>query len=35
MKRWFEAMLATLSAKSDTTKAIRYALKRWPSFIYY
>jgi hypothetical protein len=31
MKRWFDATLATLSAKSDTTKAIQYALNRWPS----
>ncbi|KVT12700.1 transposase [Burkholderia sp. MSMB1078WGS] len=35
MKRWFEAMLATLSAKSDTTKAIQYALNRRPALIYY
>ena len=35
MKRWFEATLATLSAKSDTTKAIRYALNRWPALVYY
>jgi len=28
MKRWFESTLATLSAKSGTTKAIRYALNR-------
>lgn len=35
MKRWFEATLATLSAKSDTTKAIQYALNRWPALIYY
>lgn len=34
MKRWFDATLTTLSAKSDTTKAIRYALNRWPSLIY-
>lgn len=24
-----------LSAKSDTTKAIQYALNRWPALIYY
>ncbi|MET3448781.1 transposase/uncharacterized coiled-coil protein SlyX [Ralstonia sp. 1138] len=35
MKRWFEAVLPTLSAKSDTTKAIRYALNRWPALTYY
>ncbi len=35
MKRWFEATLATLSAKSDTTKSIRYALNRWPALVYY
>ncbi|MGP3659727.1 IS66 family transposase [Burkholderia gladioli] len=35
MKRWFEATLAKLSAKSDTTKAIRYALNRWPALVYY
>ncbi len=35
MKRWFEATLTTLSAKSDTTKAIQYALNRWPAIIYY
>ncbi|MCA7955850.1 IS66 family transposase [Burkholderia seminalis] len=35
MKRWFEATLATLSAKSDTTKAIQYALNRWQALIYY
>lgn len=35
MKRWFEATLATLSAKSDTTRAIQYALNRWSALIYY
>lgn len=35
MKRWFEVTLTTLSAKSDTTKAIRYALNRWPALVYY
>ncbi|WP_346824828.1 IS66 family transposase [Ralstonia solanacearum] len=35
MKRWFEAIVPTLSAKSDTTKAIRYALNRWPALVYY
>ncbi len=35
MKRWFEATLATLSAKSDTSKAIRYAMNRWPELVYY
>lgn len=35
MLRWFESLLPTLSAKSDTTKAIRYALNRWPALVYY
>lgn len=35
MKRWFETLLPTLSAKSDTTKAIQYALNRWPALVYY
>ncbi|MDR6499013.1 hypothetical protein J2785_002158 [Burkholderia ambifaria] len=35
MKQWFDATLTTLSAKSETTKAIQYALNRWPSLIYY
>lgn len=35
MKRWFEQTLALLSAKSDTTKANRYALNRWPAPVYY
>ena len=30
-----EATLATLSAKSDATKAIQYSLNRWPTLIYY
>jgi transposase len=29
MKQWFEETLGKLSRKSDTTKAIRYALDRW------
>jgi transposase len=29
LKEWFEETLGKLSTKSDTTKAIRYALKRW------
>jgi transposase len=29
LKRWFEETLVKLSRKSDTTKAIRYALDRW------
>jgi transposase len=29
MKKWFEETLGKLSRKSDTTKAIRYALHRW------
>ncbi|VWC17152.1 putative transposase [Burkholderia lata] len=35
MKRWFDARLTTLSAKSDTTKIIQYALNRWPPLIHY
>lgn len=35
MKRWFEATLATLYAKSDATKAIRYSMNRWPALVYY
>jgi hypothetical protein len=35
LKRWFEATLLTLSAKSDTTKAIQYSLNRWPALVYY
>jgi transposase len=35
MRRWFEAMLLMLSAKSDTTKAIQYPLNRWPALVYY
>ncbi|CAJ0809441.1 IS66 family transposase ISBcen14 [Ralstonia psammae] len=35
MKRWFESLLPTLSAKSDTTKALQYALNRWPALVYY
>ncbi len=29
LKQWFEETLGKLSKKSDTTKAIRYALGRW------
>jgi len=29
LKKWFEESLGKLSMKSDTTKAIRYALRRW------
>ncbi|MGD7196133.1 IS66 family transposase [Ralstonia pseudosolanacearum] len=35
MKQWFETLLPTLSAKSDTTKAVQYALNRWPALVYY
>jgi transposase len=35
MKRWFEATLLTLSAKSHTTKAIQYSLNRWSALAYY
>ena len=32
---WLEATLATLSRKSDTAAAIRYALVRWPALTRY
>ena len=35
LKLWFEATLVTLSAKSCTTKAIQYALNRWPALVRY
>jgi hypothetical protein len=35
MKQWFETTQLTLSAKSDTTKAIQYALNRWPALVYH
>jgi hypothetical protein len=35
MKQWFEVTLLTLSAKSDTSKAIQYALNRWSALVYY
>ncbi|ARF89617.1 IS66 family transposase [Burkholderia cenocepacia] len=35
LKQWFEATLLTLSGKSDTSKAIQYALNRWPALVYY
>jgi transposase len=35
MKRWFEATRLTLSAKSDTTKALQYSLNRWSALAYY
>ena len=35
LKRWFEATLTTLSAKSETTAAISYALNRWAALVYY
>ena len=35
MKRWFEATILTLSAKSDATKAIQYSLDRWPALVYF
>jgi transposase len=35
LKRWFETTQLTLSAKSDTTKAIQYSLNRWPALVYY
>jgi transposase len=35
MKKWFEETLGKLSRKSDTTKAIRYALDRWDAVTRY
>ena len=35
MRLWLEAMLAKLSAKSDTAAAIRYALSRWRALTRY
>ena len=33
MKKWFEEISGKLSRKSDTTKAIRYALGRWDALM--
>jgi transposase len=33
LKQWFEETLGKLSRKSDTTKAIRYALGRWDALL--
>jgi transposase len=33
LKQWFEETLGKLSTKSDTTKAIRYALGRWDALM--
>jgi len=35
MHTWLEATLATLSRKSDTAAAIRYALSRWNALTRY
>jgi transposase len=35
MKQWMEETLGKLSRKSDTTKAIRYALGRWDALMRY
>src|SRR5215470_6398284 len=35
MKQWMEEILGKLSRKSDTTKAIRYALGRWDALMRY
>ena len=35
MRRWFDETLATLSRKSDTAAAIRYALARWRALTRY
>jgi Transposase IS66 family len=35
MRTWLETTLATLSRKSDTAAAIRYALSRWRALTRY
>ena len=35
LKKWFEETLGKLSKKSDTTRAIRYALDRWDALTRY
>jgi transposase len=35
LKNWFEEALVKLSRKSDTTRAIRYALERWDALTRY
>ena len=35
LKNWLEESLSKLSRKSDTTKAVYYALGRWPALIRY
>jgi hypothetical protein len=35
LKEWFEQTLVKLSRKSDTTRAIRYALDRWDALTRY
>ncbi len=35
MKKWFEETLGKLSKKSDTTRAIHYALNRWEALTRY
>ena len=35
LKKWFEETLVKLSRKSDTTRAIRYALDRWDALTRY
>jgi transposase len=35
LKKWFEETLVKLSRKSDTTRAIRYALGRWDALTLY
>jgi transposase len=35
LRQWLGAMLSTLSKKSDTSKAILYALSRWPALTRY
>ena len=35
LKKWFEETLQKLSKKSDTTRAIRYAVERWEALLRY
>jgi hypothetical protein len=35
MREWFEASLAKLSPKSDTSAAIRYTLSNWEALTRY
>jgi len=35
LQQWFERSLSSLSRKSDTAAAIRYALSRWSALLRY